>query len=141
MKVTEYLCARHSFKIISVWDVGLSLAFQEVHIKPFQMNCELADTLCFMLNKLENKNDNDMKCLLSSAKKISNRLLVFAKFQSKSMLQVSLVCSTFTFHAIAMMLPKTFRTFSICMCAKTKTILYYLYYYKKRCNKSTWEKV
>lgn len=32
------------------------------------MNCELADTLCFMLNKLENK--NDMKCLLSSAKNI-----------------------------------------------------------------------
>lgn len=129
MKVTEHLCARHSFKIISVWDVGLSLAFKEVRIKPFQMNCELADTLCFMLNKLENK--NDMKCLLPSAKKISNRLLVFAKFQSKSMLQVSLVWSTFTFHAIAIMLPKTFRTFSICMCAKTKTILYYLYYYKK----------
>lgn len=74
-------------------------------------------------------------------KNISNRLLVFAKFQSKSMLQVSLVCSTFTFHAIAIMLPKTFRTFSICMCAKTKTILYYLYYYEKTCNKSTWEKV
>lgn len=93
------------------------------------MNCELADTLCFMLTKLENK--NDMKCLLSSARK-KNTPLGFAKFQSKSMVEVSLVCSTFTFHAIAIMLPKTFRTFSIHMCAKTKTILYYLYYYKKK---------